>query len=147
MSSAMKTLIVTTNGFVLACVTILLIVLGLQAAQASDVTQTPVQVVAELISAMEVNDADRIRAVFADDATQEYERWYARKKTGDKFRAWLESDIIKMHGRVINPKLEAVSNKVVVTGTYVNNDNYRSAADFLLVVEKGKIVSWTMRYD
>ena len=135
------------NRFIFACVSIMIFSLGFFQAHASDIVQTPDQVVSELISAMEANDAARIRAVFTENASQEYERWYARKKTGGKFWAWLKSDIIDVHGRVINPELKVDGNQVVLTGTYVNNDNYQSAADFLLVVENGKIISWTMRYD
>lgn len=122
---------------------VILMVAPLNASEQS----SPEQVVSALISAMEANDADRIRSLFAEDATQEYERWYARKKSGDKFRAWLESDIIQVHGRVEAPALTANGNEVVVTGTYVNNDDYQSPADFLLVVENGQIISWTMRYN
>lgn len=108
---------------------------------------TPEQVVTALIRAMDANDADRIRSLFAEHATQKYERWYAFKKSGDKFRAWLESDIIAVHGQVKNPNIKADGNEVVVTGTYSNNDGYSSPANFLLLVENRKIVSWTMRYD
>jgi len=119
----------------------------LSQAQASDLSLAPKQVVTELIEAMEANDAEKIRSLFSTNATQEYERWWTRKKQGDAFRKWLESDIISVHGRINNPVLKANGNELVVTGTYVNNDNYSSAADFLLVVENGKIMSWTMRYD
>lgn len=129
-----------------AFVVMMIVAFNISPAKASD-TQTPEQVVSALISAMEANDATRIRSLFAKNATQKYERWYAFNKSGDKFRAWLESDIIEVHGRVMEPKLKADGKEVVVTGTYVNNDNYKSAADFLIVVEEGKIVSWTMRYD
>lgn len=108
---------------------------------------TPKQVVAELLKAMQENDAEQIREAFADNASQEYERWYKRKNSGDRFKSWLESDIINVHGQVIEPVLKMTGNQVVVTGTYKNNDGYSSPANFLLVVEQGKIVSWTMRYD
>lgn len=108
---------------------------------------TPKAVVTALLNAMKNNNAEQIRAVFADNASQEYERWYKRKNSGDRFKSWLESDIINVHGQVIEPALKMMGNQVVVTGTYKNNDGYSSPANFLLVVEQGKIVSWTMRYD
>lgn len=108
---------------------------------------TPKDAVAELLKAMQDNDAEQIREAFADNASQEYERWYKRKNSGDRFKSWLESDIINVHGQVIEPALKVSGNQVVVTGTYKNNDGYSSPANFLLVVEQGKIVSWTMRYD
>lgn len=134
------------NRFFVVLMLMSVALLGTSSAYASE-NRTPEQVISELVSAMEANDAKHIRSLFAQNATQEYERWYARKKTGDKFRAWLESDIIDVHGRVTNPTLKADGKQVIVTGTYVNNDNYRSPADFLFIVEEGKIVSWTMRYD
>ncbi|WP_125254157.1 hypothetical protein [Pseudoalteromonas sp. J010] len=106
----------------------------------------PKDIVTELVEAMAVNDSKRIKAVFSQEATQEYKRWWARKKQGDDFKKWLQSDIIDVHGRVLNPKLEVNDNQVIVTGTYVNNDNYKSTANFLFVVKEGKIVSWTIRY-
>ncbi|ODP96385.1 hypothetical protein BGL48_04785 [Salinivibrio sp. SS3] len=134
------------NRFFVALALMSVTLLGTSSAYAS-ASRTPEQVISELVSAMEANDAEHIRSLFAENATQEYERWYARKKTGDKFRAWLESDIIDVHGRVTNPTLMVDDKQAIVTGTYVNNDNYRSPADFLFIVEDGKIVSWTMRYD
>ncbi|MFU2511686.1 hypothetical protein [Pseudoalteromonas sp. ASV78] len=116
-------------------------------AQANDNEPTPKQIVLELISAMEVNDPQRIKAVFTDNSSQTYERWYAREKKDEKFRSWLKSDIIDVHGRVLNPKLQVDGNQVIVTGTYINNDSYKSTADFLFIVNNGKIVNWTMRYD
>lgn len=108
---------------------------------------TPKEVVTALLNAMKNNNAEQIRAVFADNASQEYERWYKRKNSGERFKSWLESDIINVHGQVIEPVLRATDNQVVVTGTYKNNAGYSSPANFLLVVEQGKVVSWTMRYD
>lgn len=116
-------------------------------AQENDPALTPKQVVAELINAMEANDAEEIRSLFSANATQEYERFWARKKQGADFREWLESDIISVHGRVTNPEIEANGKQVVVTGTYTNADNYSSPANFLLIVEDDKITGWTMRYD
>lgn len=104
----------------------------------------PEDVVSELMSAMRANDATRIRAVFADTASQAYGA--GSPKSGEAFRAWLQSDIIDRHGQVENPQLTIDGNEVVVTGEYRNNRNYRSAADFLFRVDGGKIVSWQMRY-
>ncbi|MHA7835338.1 MAG: nuclear transport factor 2 family protein [Algiphilus sp.] len=120
---------------------------AISSSHSADENAEPVQVVGELLSAMEANDAEQIRSLFSSDATQEYERFFSRQKQGDAFRDWLESDIIEVHGRVSNPEITADGNEVVVTGTYTNNDDYSSPADFLFVVEGGKITSWTMRYD
>lgn len=140
-------LMIAENKLLLRVVLVIIMFFSFSYVQAGEPMQTPEHIVKELINAMEVNDAKRIQAVFADDATQEYQRWYARKKQGDKFRSWLKSDIIDVRGRVQNPVYQVDGNQVVVKGTYVNNDNYRNAADFLLVVKDGKIVSWTMRYE
>ena len=121
--------------------------LFLPLAQANDLSGTSKQVVTQLIEAMDANDAEKIRSLFSADATQEYERWWSRKKKGDKFREWLESDIVSVHGRVNNPEIKASGQEVVVTGTYENNDDYSSPANFLLTVENERITSWTMRYD
>ncbi|WP_462156944.1 nuclear transport factor 2 family protein [Pseudoalteromonas sp. GB56] len=120
-----------------------IVVLSLQAQAGENSAE---ELVKELISAMNVHDAKRIRAVFADDATQEYQRWYARKKTGDAFWSWLQSDIIDLEGHVIEPEYSVDGNNVVVKGVYENNDGYSSAANFLIVVKDNKIASWTMRY-
>ena len=134
------------NRLIVAFLSMMVFATGVSTVNASD-SATPEQVVTALIGAMDANDADRIRSLFAEHATQKYERWYAFKKSGDKFRTWLESDIIKVHGKVESPNIEADGNQVVVTGSYSNNAGYSSPANFLLVVEGGKIVSWTMRYD
>lgn len=112
-----------------------------------DKMYSPEHVVLALLSAMEANNGPRIRSLFANNATQNYERWYAMQKRGDKFRAWLESDIIEVQGRVVAPKFNVDGERVIVTGTYINNNDYKSAADFLFIVKDGKILSWTMRYD
>lgn len=105
---------------------------------------SPEAVAQELIEAMAANDAERIRAIFADDAEQAYGD--GAPKSGEVFRAWLESDIIESQGRVESPVFSEDGNSVVVTGQYQNNSGYSSAADFLLIIEDGKIVSWQMRY-
>ncbi|MGK7752275.1 MULTISPECIES: nuclear transport factor 2 family protein [unclassified Roseovarius] len=112
-------------------------------AVADDLTP-PETVVSELLAAMEVNDAYRIRTVFAEDASHTYGD--RSPKTGEDFRAWLASDIIEPHGRVDGAELAGDGNAVVVTGQYRNDDGYSSAADFLMTVEDGRIISWQMRY-
>lgn len=134
------------NKIAVALISMMILATGVSTLNASE-PQTPEQIISALISAMEANDAERIRSLFSENSTQKYERWYAFKKSGEKFRAWLESDIIEVHGRVKSPHIKANGNQVAVTGTYSNNDGYSAPANFLLVVEGGKIVSWTMRYD
>jgi ketosteroid isomerase-like protein len=113
-------------------------------AETRAVPPTPEYIVTELMAAMQGNDGDRIRAVFADNAGQAYGS--GRAKTGDAFRAWLESDIINARGRVENPQVSSDGNSVIVTGQYRNAANYRSAANFLFTVEDGRITNWQMRY-
>lgn len=104
----------------------------------------PETVVQALVDAMQSNDAEGIRAAFADDARQAYGAGPAR--TADAFRAWLESDIIAPHGRVEDAVLAVEGDTVVVTGRYRNDNGYTSAADFLMTVADGRITSWQMRY-
>ena len=105
---------------------------------------TPKAVVSELMDAMQENDADRIQAVFSQDASQAYGN--GSPKSGDAFRAWLQSDIIRPHGRVEGAELTVDGESVVVMGQYRNNGGYTAPANFLMQVEDGKITSWQMRY-
>lgn len=125
----------------LACLAMILLLPVFATAQQP---ATPQAVVQELVDAMQVNDADRIRAVFAQDAQQAYGA--GSPKSGDAFRAWLESDIIAPHGRVEGADLAVDGASVVVTGQYRNDNGYTSAADFLFTVEADRIISWQMRY-
>lgn len=106
--------------------------------------KSPEAVVRNLVAAMQARDAEMIRASFSQDAGQAYGA--GNPKTGDAFRAWLESDIISAQGRVNDPEFTVDGDMVVVTGQYENAGGYRSAADFLMGVKDGKIVSWRMRY-
>ena len=101
-------------------------------------------VVRALIDAMRLEDGARIRALFAPDASQAYGD--AKPKSGSEFFAWLESDIIDRKGQVENPRFAVHGNEVIVTGQYLNGRGYRSAANFRIVVDNGRIVSWQMRY-
>jgi hypothetical protein len=101
-------------------------------------------VVRALVDAMKANDAARIRALFAPDASQAYGD--GRPKSGPAFFAWLESDIIDRKGQVSEPQFAVNGNEVVVTGQFSNSRGYRAAANFRLVVDNGRIVSWQMRY-
>ena len=89
----------------------------------------PTAVVKDLIAAMASGDADRIRTAFADDASQAYGS--GSQKSGDAFRAWLESDIIDANGRVDDPEFTTDGTAVMVNGTYRNDNGYSSQADFL----------------
>lgn len=110
------------------------------AAEAAD----PGTVVRALVDAVKANDAQRIRALFAPDALQAYGD--GRPKTGAAFFAWLESDIIQRKAQVDDPKCAVAGNEVIVTGQYRNSRGYRSAANFRIVVDPGRTVSWQMRY-
>jgi hypothetical protein len=105
---------------------------------------SPEATVRALLSAMESNDAARIRSAFSPTATQAYGN--RKSKTGRAFTQWLQSDIISVQGRVENPRLVVTGNEVVVTGRYRNTTGYSSAANFLFKVSNGQIISWQMRY-
>jgi hypothetical protein len=104
----------------------------------------PGSVVRALIDAMKANDGVRIRALFASDASQAYGD--AKPKSGPAFFAWLESDIIERKGQVDNPQFAVNGNEVIVTGQFRNSRGYRSAANFRIAVDNGRIASWQMRY-
>jgi len=103
----------------------------------------PESVVRALLEAMQEKNAEQIRSLFAEDASQAYGS--GRAKSGEAFFRWLQSDIIDREGRVENPTLEVDGNTVVVKGTY-RSRGYSSKADFLMTVEEGRITSWRMRY-
>jgi len=110
------------------------------AVQATD----PGSVVRALVDAMKANDAARIRALFAPDASQAYGN--GRPKSGPAFFAWLESDIIERKGQVDDPQFAVNGNEVIVTGQFHNSRGYRAAANFRIVVDNDRILSWQMRY-
>lgn len=97
-----------------------------------------------LIAAMQAQDAAAIRAQFAPTATQAYGA-DGRMKTPEATARWLESDIIRRHGKVADPEFSVSGNEVVVRGQY-NATGYTSKASFLFTVENGLITSWRMRY-
>ena len=101
-------------------------------------------VVRALVDAMKANDAARIRALFAPDASQAYGD--GRPKSGPAFFAWLDSDIIDRKGQVDDAQFAVNGNEVIVTGQFRNSRGYRAAANFRIVVDNGRIVSWQMRY-
>ena len=110
-------------------------------AWASD--ETPETIVRTLIDAMAANDAPAIRVAFAEDAKQAYGA--GAPKSGEAFRAWLESDIIELQGRVEAPRFRTNGTTVTVTGTYRNDNGYSSEASFLFTVRGGRIVAWHVR--
>lgn len=97
-----------------------------------------------LIAAMQAQDAAAIRARFAPTATQAYGA-DGKMKTPEATAQWLESDIIRRHGKVAGPEFTVNGNQVVVRGQY-SSTGYTSKADFLFTVENGLITSWRMRY-
>lgn len=114
------------------------------AAPSAAVTTDPGSIVRALVDAMKRNDGASIRALFAPQASQAYGD--GRPKSGSAFFAWLESDIIDRQGQVDDAQFSVNRNEVIVTGQYRNNRGYRAAANFRLVVEDGRIISWQMRY-
>lgn len=105
--------------------------------------RTPEEIVADLIDAMAVNDADRIAALFGENAQQAYGRRSPR--TGAAFRDWLQSDIIAVHGRLEDAQLSSEGGTVMATGRYRNDNGYESDADFLFEIEEGRIIRWIVR--
>ena len=97
-----------------------------------------------LIAAMQAQDAAAIRAQFAPTATQAYGA-DGKMKAPAATAKWLESDIIKRHGKVADPEFTVTGSEVVVRGQY-NATGYTSKANFLFTVENGLITSWRMRY-
>jgi hypothetical protein len=122
----------------------LLVATPLARAQGASAPADPASAVRALIDAMTANDAARIRAAFAPEASQAYGD--GAPKSGKAFADWLQSDIIAAHGQVDEPVFKVEGNQVVVTGRYRNRQGYRAAANFLFVVEGQRIVSWRMRY-
>jgi len=102
-----------------------------------------VKTVRSLIDAMSENNAQKIRSLFDENAKQAYGNgsW----KSGKDFFNWLQSDIIDRKGHVDHAKFKTEANQLVVTGQY-SSEGYSNEANFLFEVEKGKIVSWQMRY-
>jgi hypothetical protein len=115
-----------------------------QSAASAIQSADPGSVVRALIDVMKVNDGARIGALFAPDASQAYGD--GKPKAGPAFFAWLESDIIDRKGQVDDPQFAVNGSEVIFTGQYRNSRGYRSAANFRIVVESGRIVSWQMRY-
>lgn len=103
----------------------------------------PGDIIKRLIAAMAVNDAGVIQSLFDKNAKQAYGNgdW----KSGEQFFKWLKSDIIDRKGHVEGASLDINGSEVVVTGQY-SSEGYTNKANFLFVVENGRIVSWQMRY-
>lgn len=106
-------------------------------------TANPESVIKSLMAAMATNDAEKIRSLFAENASQAYGDGAA--KSGKAFFSWLQSDIIERKGHVENAQYEVNGHEVVVTGQY-SSKGYTNKANFLFKVEEGKIISWQMRY-
>lgn len=106
-------------------------------------TTSPESIIKSLIAAMSSKDAQKIRDVFHENASQAYGNSPA--KSGKAFFSWLESDIIEREGMVAHPEFKVDQNQVIVTGQY-SSKGYTNKANFLFKVEDGKIVSWQMRY-
>ena len=98
---------------------------------------------AKILRALDFNGL-RIRTLFAPQAQQAYGD--GRPKSGPAFFAWLESDIIERKGQVDEAQFAVNGSEVIVTGQFRNSRGYRAAANFRLVVENGRIISWQMRY-
>jgi len=109
----------------------------------SNSQSNPEHVVRSLIDAMSENDAEKIRSMFHENASQAYGDSPA--KSGQDFFSWLESDIIERKGHVDNANFSTNGNEVVVKGQY-SSKGYTNKANFLFKVKGDKIMSWQMRY-
>lgn len=103
----------------------------------------PESIIKSLMAAMATNDAEKIRSLFDENASQAYGDSPA--KSGKAFFGWLESDIIERKGHVENAHYEVNGNEVVVTGQY-SSKGYTNKVNFMFKVANGKIRSWQMRY-
>lgn len=103
----------------------------------------PETIIKSLIEAMQINDAEKIRSLFNENASQAYGDGAA--KYGAAFFKWLDSDIIDRKGHVDDEKFTANGNEVIVTGQY-SSEGYTNKANFLFTVKDDKIMSWRMRY-
>ncbi len=103
----------------------------------------PETIIKLLIEAMQINEAEKIRSLFNENASQAYGDGAA--KSGAAFFKWLDSDIIDRKGHVDDAKFTVNGNEVIVTGQY-SSEGYTNKANFLFTVEDNKIMSWRMRY-
>lgn len=107
--------------------------------------ETILKPVKALIEAMQLENAELIRAQFSKTATQAYGA-DGNMKTAEETKKWIESDIVSRQGKVANPEYSIISeNEVVVQGQY-SSHGYSNKANFLFTVENGLITSWRMRY-
>ncbi len=107
--------------------------------------ETLLKPVKALMEAMHSENAELIRAQFAETATQAYGA-DGTMKTAAETKKWIESDIVDRQGKVANPQYTVQNgNEVVVTGQY-SSQGYSNKANFLFTVENGLITSWRMRY-
>lgn len=107
--------------------------------------ETILKPVKALIEAMQLENAELIRAQFSKTATQAYGA-DGTMKTAEETKKWIESDIVSRQGKVTNPEYSIISeNEVVVQGQY-SSHGYSNKANFLFTVENGLITSWRMRY-
>jgi hypothetical protein len=97
-----------------------------------------------LIKAMRAKDAATIRALFSANASQQYGS--GTPKTGEAFRAWVESDLIAAEPVIDDAVVTATAEGVVVTGTIRNNRGYANKANFQFKAEGSKIRHWQIRY-
>jgi hypothetical protein len=97
-----------------------------------------------LLNAMRAKDAGTIRTLFAADASQQYGN--GTPKTGDAFRAWIESDLIAAEPVIDDAVVTATAEGVIVTGMIRNNGGYANKANFLFTVDGTKIRHWQIGY-
>jgi ketosteroid isomerase-like protein len=130
------------RGLLASLVAVVIIALGRVNPSVARMPETaPVE---KLLKAMQAKDGAIIRAVFAPNASEQYGE--GTPKTGDAFSIWVESDLISAEPVVDDAIVSATEDGVVVTGTIRNNRGYRARANFLFVIEAGKIKHWQIRY-
>jgi hypothetical protein len=109
---------------------------------ASAVSTAPSEVVDRFVKALNGNDAKAIKAAFAANAWTAYGENGARK-TGDALMAWLESDIIRVKGKLEVQSKTLNGNAVTVTGRY-SSTGWSGNAKYIFTVQNGLIASWLL---
>ncbi len=109
---------------------------------ATTVSTAPTEVIARFVKALNSNDAKAIKAAFAPNAWTAYGENGARK-TGDAFMVWLESDIIRVKGKLEVSSKTVSGNAVTVQGRY-SSTGWSGNAKYVFTVQNGLIASWLL---
>ena len=113
-------------------------------AQTSTTTQAtaPAAIVKRFVNAVNSNNTAAVRAMFAPNAWSAYGEGGARK-TGDALLAWLESDILRVNGKIAVTRETVNGNTVTIEGRYTST-GWSGNARYVFTVQNGLIASWTL---